>query len=262
MQSIYRTLLYSIVILLFGRAQSQGLFLDWVKESESGVSFLGNATCIDPDGNFYVLHRTSYGGKDMDPGIGETRMWTKKKSDAVFNKFDKNGKFQWSKLIVDSLETGVNIIKASSKYVYLAGRMVGQYTPNYLDTPSQTLNIGDREGHNVILKYNKGDGSFVRAIDFDKNIAVQDIHVLPNDDIWVAGSYNDNVDLDPGSGNITSDGDRGTFLSRFNSDDSMLMHWSQGMGIITAGGISSGNNHVMMLVNVNRRTNKDTLFFG
>ncbi len=82
-----------VVFLISSNLRAQAPFLDWIQNSKSGVQTLGNKTCIDKSGNFLVLHRSKYSGKDMDPHQGIRKIWTNNRSGAVINKFDDEGNY-------------------------------------------------------------------------------------------------------------------------------------------------------------------------
>jgi hypothetical protein len=186
----------------------RGWTLDWV------YGYYHRAEVkIDSMGNFYIMGYKT-GPADYDPGEGITGNSGTVHLDVYFIKLNSDREFQWAKHWwggegSNSASKGGYCID-SQGYIYL-----GVWYSN--------------EKH-----FQKFDGDGNSLWDLELDAIINQIIVDENDDLYIAGSFGESPDFDPGDGvDIrTSNGESDIYLSKFDSSGSF--QW-----VRTWGGINS-----------------------
>lgn len=196
----------------------------WLITWGGGLRCIINEVVIDEAGNIYVVG-TYEGEVDLDPGPGIDSHVSTGEYDQYVTRFDQSGRFLWTRIWDEpGIHGQFQIAVDQFGNTYLAGNYEGTVD---LD-PGEDTNEHTSNGHTdvFLLKLNpSGDFEWAATwgsprVEYSPGLDVQD-----DGAIYVAGTFKETVDFDPGPGiNEINAGDRerAVFLSRFNTDGELI----------------------------------------
>ncbi|MEA3443164.1 MAG: hypothetical protein U9R19_00405, partial [Bacteroidota bacterium] len=202
----------------------------WAKALGISNDF-GNAICIDNSCNVYVTGQFGGGAEDFDPGAGTYYLSSNGSWDAFILKLDSNGNFVWAKSFGGSSLDSGNCIKIDNNgNIYTIGKYVN--TVDFNPGPGVYNITSNSSSTDVFLLKLNSSGNFVWAKSFGGNglDIGQSIAINSSGDIFGAGTFENTVDFNPGSGtyNLTSNGDYDIFIFKLNSSGNF--QWAGGIG--------------------------------
>ncbi len=195
----------------------------------------GQGVACDQNGNVYVTG--SYAGSaDFNPGSGIDWHVSNGDPDAFLSKFESSGAFQWARTWGGPHgDEGRQVIIDYFGRVYVTGYFTYwvDFDPGDGGVWIQSLpTVSGGPSQDVFLsKFDTaGEFKWVRAWGGNDEDAADRLALDGSNDICVAGRFFNTVDFDPAGGvdNITSNGDRDIFMSKF--DTSGDYKWSFTLG--------------------------------
>ena len=223
----YFLLLCLSILSLIGLTQNANLA--WAK-SIGGINGDHAYSCaLDQDGNLLITGSFS-GFADFDPGIADFYLSAAGASDIFVQKLDASGNFLWAFAIGGiAADQGKVIATDELGNVYLSGYFT--YTVDFDPGPGvfQLISNGTRDM--FVLKLDP-DGNFVwaksvggTAIERGYGLVVGD-----SEEVYVAGTFNDKVDFDPGPATVSvmSNGGLDVFVQKMDSAGNFL--WVRSIG--------------------------------
>lgn len=210
---------------------SAGNFM-WAIPIGSGGDDYGYNVTTDNEGNVYAAGYFQ-GQVDFDPGPGSATLTANAFFDAYLAKYDSEGNYQWAINVgAGFLNFFFDVETDDLGSVYVCGFFSG--APDF-DPGQDTviLTSASASGMNgVLAKYNALDGAYIWAgvLESTQSSTAGSLAVDPfGNTVYVTGFFQDNVDLDPGTGQdphttTTTDGD--VFLVKLicNSPDSVYLN--------------------------------------
>lgn len=191
-------------IISFSIAQYE-LNLDWLSypQSSQGDNFIASME-TDSEGNTYSIGGFA-GSFDVDPGPLQSVFSSRGFNDIFIQKYDLNGAFLWAKQIGGAFEdAAVALAVDDLDNVYITGFFTGNVD---FDPGPGVFNMVNPRSVQLItetflLKLDKA-GDFVWAKRMGGNYYAysSDITITSEQNIYLAGSFRDTVDFDPGPGN-------------------------------------------------------------
>jgi hypothetical protein len=182
---------------------------------------------LDSWGNIYVTGIFS-GTVDFDPGTGVSTISTPPGSgtDMYLLKLDANGIFSNAKAIHGPGSQLIMKMVINNTDVYCTGRF--QFTVDF-DPDTSQFNLTSTGQNLFILKLDTAL-QFHWAKSAGSTYSTATIMQLENDELFVAGIYNDTADLDPGPGiqNQISNGGNDCYLMKL--DTSGNVQWLKSFG--------------------------------
>ena len=204
----------------------------------SGESIAGGeAITIDNQGNVIVAG-TYRSTVDMDPGPGTSFLGNVQMNDIFVGKYSPTGDHIFSFGLGSlSWEYVYAIDTDSDGNIYIAGKTQG--TLDFDPGPGISENENDgTDGY--VAKYDP-NGAFLYLIPFsgDGTDIVEDIAIDPFDNVFVVGTIDDIVDMDPGPGvaNIGASELGNSFIAKYNSNGDLI--YADVIGQITATGVKA-----------------------
>ena len=195
----------------------------WAKSFGDGLLDIGVEITTDEVGNVYTTG-TYQGTVDFNPGVGIFDITSNGEQDVFIQKLNSAGEFIWAKSIGGAAEDGVETIAVDAiENIYLGGKFEGScdFNPD-LGVYSYTSN-GLFDGY--VLKLNT-DGSFDWAIQNggSSQETVFSVKIDTEDNIYVAGSFMNTVDFQPGVGVFekTSNGSRDVFVQKLDNEGDLI----------------------------------------
>ena len=173
---------------------SSGVF-QWVKTWGGIESDASRDLVIDSNGNIFV------GGSfddtvDFDPGPGIDIHTSNGDYDAFLSSFDPDGNFQWARTWGGIEEEYLyRVTSSSSGIVYVAGSFYDQVDFN--PGPDEDILTATEERNSFLCRY---DSSGAYKFAYQWNGLNQNYCFDENDNLYIAGSFLEDVDLDPGDG--------------------------------------------------------------
>jgi hypothetical protein len=227
---------------------TRGGYADWrLAWGGEGVYDRAHDTCVDPDGNIYVIGIFGF-DVDFDPGPGVAR---REMQNAYFlSKFSPGGEFQW----VRTWE-GANI---NVEPCVAAGDDGSVYVTGWFHGAEVDLDPGPADsGHTAVQNH-----SFLSRFDRDGNFywvktwggewwaQVYDLDLADNGNILLAGCFGGQADLDPGPETFIAqcNGRLDSYVSSLRPDGSLA--WAhtfggrggEGLEIDTAYGVKASHD--------------------
>ncbi len=215
--------------------------LVWVKQyTDPGSHFeQANSITVDSSDNVYVTGEFT-GTLDLDPGAGTVNVTASGATwemNVFISKLDSSGAYVWGKAFIGGIgwDSGSSLKVDSSGNVYVAGAFAGgtvDFDPdggtyNLTATAGSTQYIADI----YISKLNSsGALVWVKQIGNSGNDGAGSLQLDNDGNIYIAGSFNDTVDFDPGvdTTNLTSNGDDDVFILKLDSSGNFL--WVKQIG--------------------------------
>jgi hypothetical protein len=200
----------------------------WAKTWGGPGADFGNSVAVDGSGHEYVLG-TYQDSVDFNPGPGVALYTSHGRDDVYLSKFDRGGNLVWVRTWGETYwDQGNSVTVDSSGNVYT----VGVYMETLDFDPGPGLDNHLANGVlDVFLSKFDSNGNFIWArtwggIGDDRGFSVA-TDAMGN--VFVAGSFNNTVDFDPGSGvdNHTAIEDD-SFLSKFDQGGNFV--WARTWG--------------------------------
>jgi PKD repeat protein len=217
-----------MLLLLFNR-HVHGQTYEWARVigGPSNNTVFVQDMALDANGNVY---KTGYfnGTVDFDPGPGSTILSTNGFPTEIFiQKLDPAGNLVWAKAIRSlspnsSGGDGAGIIVDNNGFVYVTGRFdeIMDFDPGPGSTQLTSAGLWDL----FVLKLNaSGDLVWVKSMGGGFNAYGRDIAVDASGNLYITGSYENTVDLDPGPGSssFTSNGSADIFILKLNAGENL-----------------------------------------
>ena len=161
---------------------------------------------------------------DFDPGDGVDYHTSSTADDSYLSKFDSNGDFVWAKTWGGGYsQRCYGVAVEGPANVYVTGHFYGLVD---FDPGSGIDNHGSHGYYDIFLSRFDSDGNFVWARTWggDAGDQAECVAVGSQNDIYVVGDFEWEVDFDPGDGidNIESNGLSDCYLSKFDSDGNYI----------------------------------------
>jgi Secretion system C-terminal sorting domain len=212
---------------------AQNIALDWVHSLEGNIDQPNRLLSRDVIGNIFTIG--NFGGAvDCDPSLENNILVCNDtstiKNDFFVTKFDNNGNFLWAKQIggINS-ECVETITTDQSNNLYLLGSF---YEVTDFDPSEQTYELNAMGIKNTFILKLDWNGNFVWVknliasnIDLQKSIIIDS-----NNNIIIAGNFNDTLDLDPSANifELISTGNSDIFILKLNSYGDFI--WANKLG--------------------------------
>lgn len=208
---------FSIIIFSVSAQQYQ-----WAKNIGSPSNDLPRVVKADGSGNVYVAggFRDS---ADFDPGPGTTKLVSKGMADAFLAKYTSTGDFVWAfsfgdiydSEILDLVIDGEGNIVVTGSFMETVDLDPGP--GSFLVTSVMSNNDG------FLAKYSPA-GAFIWGFSFGNynNDYGRDLAINANNDIYVAGYFNQTVDFDPGAGTANLTGQFDIFVAKYDKNANYL----------------------------------------
>jgi len=175
----------------------------------------GWGIATDSNGNAWVTGEFN-GSIDID-GDGNNDLTSNGRTDSYIAKFDSNGNFQFAQNIGGSnTDRGYGIATDSNDNVWVTGLF------------TQNIDI-DGDGNNDLIR--NGWDSYIAKFDSNGNFLLAEnigsynidqgyaITTDSNDNVWLTGEFRNTIDIDgDGNDDLTSNGDRDSYVAKFDSN--------------------------------------------
>lgn len=207
--------------------------VEWIKQFGSGTDEVVIDAVMDSSGNHYLTGYFMGAGSyslDADPGPGVYNLAVTSvlsNRDIFIIKLDINGDFLWAKQMsspAGAPNDDVAAIKLdSSGNIYLAGSY--QYVDFDPGAGDQTLMASGSTGAFIVKLDNNGNFLWVKTLEGTSNKKIIDIELDGSENIYVAGRFQGNIDLDPDSSNTdlrTTAGNFDTFVAKYDSNGNYI----------------------------------------
>ncbi|MCX6646247.1 MAG: hypothetical protein NTY09_07810 [bacterium] len=228
------------------KLDSSGTF-KWVKTWGGNEFDVPYVLEIDPNGNIYV------GGDfentvDFDPGLNVDTHISNGLSDAFLSSFDLAGNFRWARIWGGSgNDTVYDVVANSSGVVYAGGSFYNQVDFN--PGPDEDIQSAIGGWGPYLCRYDSsGDYKFVYLW---KPLSMH-LCFDEHDNLYMAGFFNEDVDLNPGDGSdfqSIGPSHAKSYLSKYNPSGDYL--WSRVWGgldsAVFTNGIESFSNNVFVV---------------
>jgi hypothetical protein len=218
------------------KLDSNGNFL-WAKSMGGTGNERGYDLAVDSNGNVYS---TGYFSNtvDFDPSNGIFNLTSAGMGDIFVSKLNSTGDFVWAKRMggagspsAAGFDEGRGIAVDSTGNVYTTGRF--EPLAADFDPGTGVFNLTNEGGVvDIFISKLDSNGGFVWAkgiggasIDIGYGITLDSIS-----NMYITGSFWENVDFDPslGTATLNSSGGSDIYVSKFNSNGEFL--WAKGMG--------------------------------
>ncbi|MFZ1369472.1 MAG: hypothetical protein WAR78_03770, partial [Ferruginibacter sp.] len=234
----WKLLLSCIILFLFvSSTQAQLPAFKWAKPFETITYYAsgnnGRTIGVDDAGNVYSSGRFEY-TLDMDPGPGVFLLTATGSYNSGFyiSKLDSSGNFVWAKQIPALLEFSTLELKVDhlgNVYIATDSRSVADLDPGpgvFTITPTGFRDV-------IIVKLNS-NGDFVWGKQIggpgDTGPIFTMIELDQNNNVLIAGQFNNTVDFDPGTAvyNLTSSAHFQSFVVKLDNDGNFI--WAKQFG--------------------------------
>lgn len=199
------------------KLDSAGNFI-WVKTFGGSDDEYGASIDVDASGNVYTLG--NFGGTvDFDPGVGVYNLSSAGYADIFIQKMDSSGNYLWVKSIIGtSNNQGYSI--AIDKYNNVIATGIFQGIADF-DPSANVLHLLSNGDYDLFVQKMDSLGNLILAKSIG-GISADAGYSVSSDDfgnIYVAGTFSDTVDFDPGLGhaNLTSGGGSGVFVLKLST---------------------------------------------
>ena len=221
------------------KVDGSGNFI-WAKSLAGLV--ISRCLTMDASGNIYTTGNF-YGTVDFDPGTGSYNLNSNPlgSPDAFISKLDKNGDLLWAvKFGGYGVDGGVAIKTDATGNVYTVGNF--ERTTDF-DPGIGVYNIVSGGEQDIFISKLDGSGNFIWArgfggyrYDYGNAIALDE-----TGNVYITGSFVDNVDFDPGPGNFAMYSSfNGAYVSKLDASGNFV--WAKIVGGYTGNGISVDND--------------------
>jgi len=203
--------------------------LEWAKQIGGSSNELGLAMNVDLAGNVYTAGVFS-GTMDFDPGPLTLIVTSIGSVDAFITKSDPSGNLIWAKTFGGTLNFVYGITTDAVGNLYLTGSF--QDTTDF-DPGVNTFNLISAGSWDTYISKWDTDGNFLwakRVGAGGTNDGGYDVVIDVNRNVHIAGTYNQTVDFDPGTGssNLTAAGSTDSFILKLDASGNFI--WAKGVG--------------------------------
>lgn len=187
----------------------------------------------DGSGNVYVTGSFS-GTADFDPGAGVVNLVSAGGADIFIAKYNASGNYVYAKgMGGTATDNGNNIKVDGSGNVYVTGYFTG--TADF-DPGAGVVNLISAGVNDIFAAKYDASGNYIYAKSFggSGNDAGAKILVDGSGNIYVAGSFSNTADFDPGAAvvNLVSAGSNDIFIAKYNTAGDYI--YAKSMGGTTA----------------------------
>lgn len=190
----------------------------WHRSIGGTGSDYSTAFCNDNDGNVYSTG-WYFNTVDFDPGPGTELHTAVSGSDFFLQKFSPSGEMLWTKVIGGAGSEYANRVTSNGQYLYLSG--VFSLTTDFDPTPGVDLftAVGNNDGF-VMKMDTVGNRLWTRQIGGPGNESVGNLVISSTEDIYIGGTFQDSIDVDPGAGvySLEANGLYDIFLTKLQND--------------------------------------------
>jgi len=211
---------------------------EWARSMGGSSSEEGFSIALDAENNVYT-NGYFYSTADFDPGPGSFTLTSSGLDNGFISKLSSSGDFLWAKGIIGHERAGAGSLNVDTQSgeVYMAGGFFGTFD---FDPGVDSFNLtsGGWDWNLFILKLDaSGNFDWVKTIYSDYGLVGGGIELSADFNfIYVAGSFSEAVDFDPGEDTfiLTAD-NQDVFVARLDIDGNFL--WAvKPMG--------NGNEHI------------------
>ncbi|MEI7726012.1 MAG: SBBP repeat-containing protein, partial [Bacteroidota bacterium] len=228
MRSLFKTILFVFTGFIFPLLSLAQDF-QWAKTMGSGSIDAALSVKTDPAGNVYSTGVFS-DSADFDPGPGVFKLTSAGAEDVFISRLDASGNFMWAKAIGGMFsDYGTSLAIDISGNIYITGHFLGTVD---FDPGLGTFNLTSVGSINTFVCKLDAQGNFVWAKSMGGSFqnSANAISLDAGGNIYLAGSFFETVDFDPGAGifNLTSVGGQDIYISKL--DASGNFKWAKAMG--------------------------------
>ncbi|WP_159038467.1 T9SS type A sorting domain-containing protein [Brumimicrobium mesophilum] len=216
---------------------------------------LNGGIAVDSSGNSYIA-ATSIGVTDLDPSPSVAILSSQSASSGLVAKYDSNGNYLWGFPLENMTSTSSvspqKIVVDSSDNILVFGYYKGSVdfdpsaSQHILTSPAATYGSWRKS---FIVKYDS-NGSLLWVKDFGiLEEGYFDIAVNNNDDIFITGSFEQDIDIDPSSTSfiLNSTTNSNILLVKYNSSGNLQWGFALGdAGENRGRSLVVGANHVYL----------------
>lgn len=211
----------------------------------------------DNSGNCYIT-ATNIGTTDLDPSMGTALFTTQNLSTGLVAKYDPLGNYLWAFQLENlsnfSRSNAEDIVVDSSGNVLISGSYIGDI--DFDPSPSQFILsnplVGDwwlTKQKTFLAKYDP-NGNLIWAVDFGgMRSEVMSLAVNSNDDIFITGTFDQNIDIDPSSASYILNATAIKNILLVKYDGSANLQWGFALGNTGTNwgvAVAAGANHVYL----------------
>ena len=225
--TVLQKLLLTIFVFCGCSANAQDATFNWAKSFGSTGEDIVRKIIRNACGDIYCVGSFSE-TTDLDPGPGIFNATSKGGRDIYISKFDGFGKLVWSRHIGGSgNDEAATIVNEQSGDIFITGVFQGivDFDPG---TGTAMLDNGAEPGAFLLKIDTAGNFLWVKQLTKGKGsiYSSHTISVAPSGNMYVTGTFNGTVDLDPGPAvhNVSSAGSSwdDIFISKFNGDGDFI----------------------------------------
>jgi len=216
------------------KLDSSGTLL-WVHGfiSQNPAGIIGQGIAVDPNGNVYLTGNTIFATVDLDPSAGVQLHGSASTVEIFAMKLDANGQYLWSKGFIGTgtlQEDGRRILPTSTGGAYVMGVFSG--TRDFDPGPGTANESANYYDTFVVKLDQNGDFTWVRIFAGPDTDDGRSMVMDAQENIYIAGEYDTNLDLDPGSGTqiVSTNGGGATDIFMVKLDSNGDMDWGYSIG--------------------------------
>jgi hypothetical protein len=208
------------------------------------VNDFGNAVASDGAGGVVMIGQFQE-TVDFDPGPGLAELTSKGAYDIVMARYDGEGRLIYAHAIGSpDLDGSTSVTPDGAGGVFLTGQFRGTVD---LDPGPETLTFEPVGGYDLFIARYDAQGDLIFAHTFGSIVLDAGLAAAPdgNGGVYVTGSYQNFIDIDPGPGvtNLISEGDDDIFLIRFDAEGNLVFGHGFGSASLEVGfGIATDGN--------------------
>lgn len=217
------------------KLDSDGNFI-WVKTFQADANARIWASRLDKDGN--LINVGNFAGMvDFDPGAGEALRTAGEFREIFVQKMNSDGEFLWVNHYAsteDDADVATSVITQNDGSIILTGLFYGTVDFDLGDGVEELTAMSSGGSYTLKLSAD-GEFSWVKQITGAGTQSLnRDLTADPDDNIYVLGRFEGEMDLDPGLEEVThiSNGGFDIFIQKFSADGDLI--W-----VRTLGGLAS-----------------------